>query len=328
MGELITLEKAADGGDDLEEIADHDSDFIFADPLSVVALLRKGPGVALNNYGETHLDGFADAARAGLANEKIREIHVVGNSGGESLNKNRDASFAGAEPFGEGLIFSADENELEIEIRAVEAVDDLLDYLGALSAEHDQAGGKIGRKFQSAAFSDAVHGDGFIEARMKNHAGYAEDAIRRVTEIKNLLDGAIGAADEILRLLFEPETRRVVGEVGENGDVRAAGEGARITFAERFVEMGHERNNHVRRRFTPAFREDANCGAMVDGDCELEQTHELLATESQTGLEHPVVSVLNTNAGNLAHEIQVVESFLQIEKVDFPRKTLRIDGHL
>jgi len=328
LGELIAIEEASDGGDDLQEIADHNADFFFADPLSVVALLRKSPGVALYNYGETHLDGFADATRTGLANEKIREMHAVGNSSGESLDKNWDASFAGAESFGEGLIFSADENELEIEIRAVEAVDDLLDYFGALSAEHDQAGGKIGRKFQSAAFGDAIHGDGFVEARVKNHAGYAEDAIRRVTEIENLLDGASGAADEILLLFLEPETRRIVCEVGEYGDVGAAGEGAPITFAQRLVEMGHEGDNHVGRRFTPAFREDAHSGAMVDGNCELEQTHQLLATEGQAGLEHPVVSVLNANAGDLAHEIQVVESFLQIEKVDIPRETLGLDGHL
>ena len=140
-GEVIALEEGTDRGDDLKEVTDHDADFFFADPLGVVALLRERPGVALDDNRETHGDGFADTAGTGLADEKIREVHVVGNARGETFDKNGDASFAGAKPFGEGFIFAADENELEIEIGAVQAVNYLFDYFGALSTEHDQAGG-------------------------------------------------------------------------------------------------------------------------------------------------------------------------------------------
>ena len=49
-GEVIALEEGTDRGDDLKEVTDHDADFFFADPLSVVALLRERPGVALDDY--------------------------------------------------------------------------------------------------------------------------------------------------------------------------------------------------------------------------------------------------------------------------------------
>ena len=52
----------------------------FRHPLGVVALLRQRPGVALHDHRQLHRERFADAARARLADEKIRKVHVVGHS--------------------------------------------------------------------------------------------------------------------------------------------------------------------------------------------------------------------------------------------------------
>src|SRR5690242_1403304 len=48
--ESLRLEEFLYSSSHSAEIAQHDTDFVFANPVGVVALLRQGPGVALHDY--------------------------------------------------------------------------------------------------------------------------------------------------------------------------------------------------------------------------------------------------------------------------------------
>jgi hypothetical protein len=69
----------------------HDADAVLLHPLRVVALLRHGPGVAHDDDGQLLLDGFADAAGPGLADEEIAQLHEIADVRGKSDDRARCA---------------------------------------------------------------------------------------------------------------------------------------------------------------------------------------------------------------------------------------------
>ena len=91
--------------------------------------------------------------------------------------------------------------------------------------------------------------------------------------------------------------------------------------------MRHERNHHVGLRFFEVRFEHANGGAMIDADRELQYSHELGAAESPAVSQHQVIGVLDANAGVFPQDVNLVEQFLKVRKLNFPRALLRPDGH-
>ena len=88
-------------------------------------------------------------------------------------------------------------------------------------------------------FGRAIAGDGLIEAGTKNHAGGTEDAILRVAQGARLFHRFRSSANEVLILpWFHPEMRRIIGEVGQDRDVRRAGARRAQALAHRAVEIG------------------------------------------------------------------------------------------
>ena len=74
---------------DFSKTVQHDSHFIFHNPLGVVALLWQRPGIAFDDHRQFHVNRFADAARARLANKKIGEMHITVHVGGETFDESR-----------------------------------------------------------------------------------------------------------------------------------------------------------------------------------------------------------------------------------------------
>jgi hypothetical protein len=59
--------------------------------LGVVSLLRERPGIAFHNHRQMHGDRFADAGRAGLADEAVGQLHVARHLAGEAFHEQRSA---------------------------------------------------------------------------------------------------------------------------------------------------------------------------------------------------------------------------------------------
>src|SRR6267143_6040071 len=66
------LEELLDGPPNVGEAAQHDSPTRFGDPFGVIALLRHGLLIALDDHREMELQGFTDAAGTGLPDEEVR----------------------------------------------------------------------------------------------------------------------------------------------------------------------------------------------------------------------------------------------------------------
>jgi len=63
---------------------DDDAQSFIADPLGVVALLGHRPGVQESQHRQPEVNGFAQAARTGLADEKIAQPHRLADLRGEA----------------------------------------------------------------------------------------------------------------------------------------------------------------------------------------------------------------------------------------------------
>ena len=96
------------------EIRDHDTGPVLADPFGVVPLLRQRPRVTLDDHRQAHRDCLADAPRPRLADEEIREPHVVRDLLRESFDKARRALRHLPELSREPLGPPADQDELHI----------------------------------------------------------------------------------------------------------------------------------------------------------------------------------------------------------------------
>src|SRR5271156_3748724 len=70
----------ADGSEGVE----HQAGAVLLHPVGVVPLLRHGPDITHHDDGQPLLDGLADAAGTGLADEEIAELHEVADLRRES----------------------------------------------------------------------------------------------------------------------------------------------------------------------------------------------------------------------------------------------------
>src|ERR1700734_2222055 len=128
-----------------------------------------------------------------------------------------------------------------------------------------------------------------------------------------LRNGTRRAANEILPLVtLDPKVLGKIRNVGEDCDKRAPGTSTIEAFAKCPVKMRHERHNHPRLRFLPMALEQADSGAMITSDYELQHLHELRAAQSPAGPQHGVIEVLNSNARMFLQDIQFVEKLLEI----------------
>src|ERR1700690_4209044 len=130
-----------------------------------------------------------------------------------------------------------------------------------------------------------------------------------VAEGTRLLDGAFGAGDNIL--LFDglnPEARRVVSEVGNQRNKGATGIDSAPTFRDFAIEMRDHRDEHVCRVGAPELFEEAHHRSVEDADRKLKDLQELRAAEGPAILQHDVALLLDTDAGQLAKNVEPIRS--------------------
>src|ERR1700730_7960784 len=88
LGKSLRLKQVIDARSDVGKTWKHNTHAILEQPLGVVALLRHGSCVALNDYGKIELQSFADAARSGLPDEKVGKGHEIVHVRSKSLSDN------------------------------------------------------------------------------------------------------------------------------------------------------------------------------------------------------------------------------------------------
>jgi len=118
------------------------------------------------------------------------------------------------------LVFTTKQDQLRLQIGLVQRLGDFDHLHRALAAEHHDAGGPAGVEAEAGQFARAIHGQRLVEARIEDHARDLENVGRRKPQRARLVHRAPRSADHVLFLPLDPEVRRVVGDVGQDGHQR------------------------------------------------------------------------------------------------------------
>ena len=189
--------------------------------------------------------------------------------------------------------------------------------------------GRSGSRVELAQLRAAIDLDLRVEIRADDHPGGQVHALRAVAE-RARLRGRLGrAADEVLSLpRLDPEVRRIVREIGEQGDVgHVRGErGDRLVH--RAVEVRDERNHHVGPGLAPVAPQPARHGSMAHANGRLQELELLREADAPAARETVVVDVLPVHARGLAEHILGIEHLHEIDEAYLPGALFRADHGL
>src|SRR6185312_11823722 len=156
---------------DSTKTLEHDAKTFFRDPLRVVALLRQGPTVALDNYRQVELQSFADRTRPRFSNKEIRKCHVVIHAGREAFREDGEPGFQSLGGGKQLLVFSTDNDQLQLRIAGVQRTNDLQNCFRPVSSEQDNSGRRIWIQAQTLALLGNVDLGLLVEFRLEHHSG-------------------------------------------------------------------------------------------------------------------------------------------------------------
>ena len=147
-----------------------------------------------------------------------------------------------------------------------------------------------------------------------------------VPHLARLLDGLVGPADQELLLPFDPEVRRIIREIGEYGYEWPAGKRGRKALTQCAIEVWNKRHNHVVLRPAPVLRQQPDRWPMIHPDRGLQDRNQLRAAQRPAIPDHPVVDVLNAQAGHAPDGIERIEQLLQIDQLGAGIGIVTLDG--
>src|SRR5579862_2141486 len=256
-------------------------------------------------------------------------MHIFVDLGRKPLDEDREAPVSRTQFVGELGVLAADQDQLKLQVGAVEAFGDFAYVVRAVAAEKDEPGRQVRAQAQPLAPRGAIFVLGLVEARMKDHSRGAEDATIRVAHRLSLGDRSVRTADEVLLLpRFDPEMRRIVSEVGQYRDEWPAGKDVAEAFVHEAVEVRDEGNQHIGLRLAPVFFQQPHATAVIEFHHKLQNLKELRAAERPAIAQHRVVEILDPDACEFLEDIQGIEDFLEVGQLYLPGALLAFDGHL
>jgi len=271
--------------------------------------------VAHDDDGQSLLDGFTDAARPGLADEKIAELHVAAHLARETEDQSRGLGRQAAQFLCQSTVVPADQDQL----RAAEAARDTAHGARSMAAEHHEPRGPRGIESQPAQFRLAIPGRGTVEIWVDDHSRGGMDTARITAHRQRLRDGARGSADRVLRLTrFDPEMRRKVSEVGQHRGVGNRRRQCRRGLVHRAIEIRNERDDQVGAAATPVHAQLLDQRPVAQADQRLQYLQFLRESQRPAACQPLVVVILRIHAGGLAKHALRVEHFEQIHRPHMP----------
>ena len=134
-----------------------------------------------------------------------------------------------------------------------------------------------------------------------------------------LVGGFFRAGDDVLLFdRLDPESRREVCQVGDNCDKRAPRINLRPALANLPIKVRDYGDKQVCWLFPPELLEQSHQWPVENSDCGLEQSKKLSATKRPAILQHDVVLLLDTDAGEFAKDVQTVRKILKLNKFQLP----------
>ncbi len=196
---------------------------------------------------------------------------------------------------------------------------DFVHDFGSVTAEEDDGGGEVGFEAEFLAKGDGVGVVRNVKIGAEDHAGGREDVGCVVPDGAGLVDGALGAGNDVLVFDgLDPEPGREVGEIGDEGDEGAAGADGIPAFINFAIEVGDDGDEHVGWIFAPGVFEQADQRAMESANRGLQDSKEGGRTEGPAVLEDGVVLLLDADASEAAEDVELVGKLLELDEFDLP----------
>ena len=172
--------------------------------------------------------------------KEIGKEHVEGDLGGKAFHEAPQAAAAPAQGIRQLLVASTDEDELKmVGAFGIQALGDFEHGVGTLPAKQHQPRGQVGIKPAQFPLFAPVARRRLIKARVQDHARSLKNPAVADAKGARLRDGTVRPADEKLLLRLNPEMRRVIGDVGQDGNEGRGGPRLAQALGERAVEMGN-----------------------------------------------------------------------------------------
>src|SRR5216683_3209856 len=158
-----------------------------------------------------------------------------------------------------------------------------------------------------------------IEIRPQDHSRRQKNVAIIMAHGTRLSGGFFRARDDVLLLdRLNPEARRKISQVGDNGDERPPGINLRPAFANLPVEMWNDGNKQVGGFFAPKLLEQVYQRPVKHSNGGLKNAKKLGAAQSPAVLQHGVVLLLDADPRQLAQDVQPVGKVLKLNKLDLP----------
>jgi len=136
------------------------------------------------------------------------------------------------------------------------------------------------------------------------------------------------AANEILRLLLDPEVRRVIGEIRQHRDHWHTGKRGVEALVESSVEVRNQRNEQARLTLLPEWGQQPDLCVVIQPDNGVHRRQQVRRAERPSLCQNQIINVFETEARCLAKDVERVEHFLQVYQPHIPSAILRIDDCL
>jgi len=237
-------------------------------------------------------------------------VHEVGHFLRKALDHVRHAPLSFAQFLGEDFVLPTQQNQLQLELRLIEMLRDVQHCPAAVASEKYQACRDIRPQSQALPLGRAIGRLRIIKPRVQNHSRGLKNLLGGITQLGSLLGSLLRAANDVLRLALEPEMRRIICNVRQDGEKWPVRTHATKAFKQHTIEVRHHGNEHVGLRFLPVrFQNPHNRPAISTND-HLQRAHQLGAAERPPRAQHGIVKILNTNSGVLLENIGGVEKLL------------------
>ena len=123
-----------------------------------------------------------------------------------------------------------------------------------------------------------------------------------------------GSANQILLLLFHPEMRWIIRQIGEDGCERRFGQ----ALAQRAIEIRNQRNNDIALAFAPELLQQPDLAAMIQTDQTVHRHGQLRSPERPALFQQCVVDILHPDSGIFPENVERIQNLLQIDQPNLP----------
>jgi len=224
------------------------------------------------------------------------------------------------------LISAAQQEQLDRQAGPRQALHNVQHHRRSVAAKQNQSRRHVRIQSMALALRGPVGMNRIVETGVNRHAGNAPDMVGRHAYPERLCHGAIGPANKVLILPFDPEVRRMVRDVGQNGNQWCAWKCNADTLVQCAIEMRDDRHHQIGAVYAPEVAQFLHHAGVEQADNAVHGRQHPGRSLGPAAPQAPIVNVLRIDACSLPYKIKVAQNVLQVDQLDFPGSLFNADG--